>query len=299
MNQHPEKTQYLDLIQYILDNGHERMDRTGTGTLSCFGLRQEFDMSDGFPLLTTKKMSFKSICSELLWFLEGSGDERRLAEILYGKPAEELVGKRTIWTPNAESDYWKPKAKFDGDLGNVYGVQWRQWENTKGEVFDQIANLIKGIVTDPYGRRHLVSAWNPGELDRMALPPCHYAMQFYVGSIRDPDGYEHDLDCMVQIRSNDIGIGNPYNVASYALLLHMVAAATGTRPGRLIISIGDAHIYLNQLDQLREQLTREPRSFPSLVYNGEKIHDLFGHEMGDWDVANYDPHPAIRMEMAV
>ena len=204
--------QYHDEVQYILDNGVYRPDRTGTGTISVFGRQMRFDLSQGFPLITTKKMLWGSIVSELLWFLEGSSDERRLAELRYEKPRSELTNKTTIWTANAQADYWRPKASFDGDTGRIYPIQWRQWTNPAGQKIDQIRNLIDGIKTDPASRRHLVVAYNPGELDQMALPPCHAMFQMYVADGR--------LSCMMTQRSNDWFIGCPYNIASYALPIY-------------------------------------------------------------------------------
>lgn len=281
---------YLDLIRDILDNGVDRDDRTGTGTRSVFGRQLRFDLSEGFPLLTTKKMELKSVLSELIWFIEGSGDERRLAEIRYGKPRDKLNGKTTIWTANAEADYWATKAAFEGDLGRVYGVQWRAWTNRKGEQTDQIANLVRGLQEDPNSRRHILLGWNPGELDEMALPPCHVMSNFYV-----VDG---KLSCMMTQRSQDVLLGAPYNYASYALLTHMLAQVCGYGVGELIVSSADTHLYLNHLDQAREQIARTPRELPQLIVKPDVTSiELF--TMADFKLEGYDPHPAIKAPMAV
>jgi thymidylate synthase len=270
---------YLSLLQRVMREGTDRADRTGTGVRSLFGVQTTFDIRNSFPLLTTKKMNLASIASELLWFIEGSGDERRLAEIRFGKPRDELTAKQTIWTANAQADYWKSKAKFEGDLGRVYGVQWRKWKPAAvsynsvaelsalmgpeargtftsnpgmaggtsaffGQYFppevDQLANLIEGIKNDPFGRRHILTAWNPGELDQMALPPCHVMCQFYVSG--------RELSCLLYQRSNDLFLGSPYNIASYAMLTMMIAQVCGLKPGDFIYSQGDVHIYHNHFD---------------------------------------------------
>ena len=282
--------QYHDELQYILDNGVYRPDRTGTGTISVFGRQMRFDLSQDFPLITTKKMLWGSIVSELLWFLEGSSDERRLAELRYEKPRNELTNKTTIWTANAQADYWRPKASFDGDTGRIYPIQWRQWTNPAGQKIDQIRNLIEGIKTDPSSRRHLVVAYNPGELDQMALPPCHAMFQMYVA-----DG---KLSCMMTQRSNDWFIGCPYNVASYALLTHMIAQVCDLEVGEFILSSADTHLYMNHINQAKEQLTREPYPLPTLWLNPE-IRDIDQFKMCDIKILNYQSHPAITAPMAV
>ena len=281
---------YLDLVQDIIDNGVDRGDRTGTGTRSVFGRQIRFDLSKGFPLLTTKKMELKSVLSELIWFIEGSGDERRLAEIRYGKPREELVGKTTIWTANGQADYWKPKAQFDGDLGRVYGVQLRNWTNQYGETLDQVQQLVDGLQNDPNSRRHILTWWNPGELQYMSLPACHQIAQFYVSGEK--------LSCMYTMRSNDFMLGQPYNTASYALLVHMLAHVCGYEPGEVIFSGGDVHLYLNHLDGAREQLTREPRPLPKLEIT-RAVSSIFDFKMSDFELLDYDPHPAIKLPMAI
>ena len=243
--------QYHELLKDILNNGEERNDRTGVGTISVFGRQLRFDLTQGFPAVTTKKLAWKAVVSELLWFLEGSNDERRLAEILYGRPDS---GRNTIWTGNAEAAYWQPRAKFPGDLGRVYGVQWRDWGGV-----DQVAKLIDGLKNDPTGRRHIISAWNVDELDQMALPPCHVMSQFYVSKGK--------LSCHMYQRSVDVFLGLPFNIASYALLTHMVAHVCGLEVGELIISTGDTHIYSNHVEQVKEQLSREPYPLPTLWLN--------------------------------
>ena len=291
---------YLDLLKDILDNGEVRDDRTGVGTRSVFGRQLRFDLQQSFPAVTTKKLAWRACVSELIWFLEGSGDERRLAEILHGSSD----GNITIWTPNALAPYWKPKAKFDGDLGRVYGVQWRKWQTTKQtwvienkmgllkpiEV-DQVAELIEGIKTNPYGRRHIISAWNVGDLDDMALPPCHVMSQFYVSK----DG---KLSCHMYQRSVDVFLGLPFNIASYALLTHMIAQVCELKVGELVISTGDTHIYLNHEQQVREQLTREPLHAPQLQLN-PNITDINKFTMKDIDLVGYESHGAIKAPMAV
>lgn len=282
--------QYHDELKYILDNGVYRMDRTGVGTLSVFGRQIRFDLSEGFPLVTTKKMLWGSIVSELLWFLEGSSDERRLAEIRYEKPREELKNKTTIWTANAQADYWKPKAAYDGDTGRIYPVQWRQWLNYRQERIDQIKNLIDGIKKDPASRRHLVVAYNPGEIEEMALPPCHAMFQMWVA--------EGKLSCMMTQRSQDAFLGASYNYASYALLTHMIAQVCDLSVGELMVSVGDEHIYQNHIEQVREQLTREPYPLPKLWLNPD-IKNIDDFKMCDIKILNYQHHPAISAPMAV
>ena len=255
--------QYHNLLKDILDNGEKKDDRTGVGTYSVFGRHLRFDLRRGFPAITTKKLAWKAVCGELLWFIEGSGDERRLAEITHGNKD----GNTTIWTPNALAPYWKPKAKFEGDLGRVYGVQWRHWqkyteEKNYGEAHkggerlavdktevDQLTNLINGLKNDPTGRRHILSAWNVGELDQMALPPCHVMSQFDVSK-------HGELSCHMYQCSVDVFLGLPFNIASYALLTHMIAHVCDYTVKELIISTGDTHIYKNHVEQVKEQLSR-------------------------------------------
>ncbi len=278
---------YLDAMQYILDHGSDRQDRTGVGTRAVFGMQMRYDLSKGFPAMTTKKLPWKTMASELLWFVEGSNDERRLAEILHGTRDKE---KKTIWTENAEADYWKPKAAFDGDLGRVYGVQWRAWQAPDGRKIDQLGEVIQRIKEKPYDRRHIVVAWNPGELDRMALPPCHAFFQFFVA-----DGA---LSLQMYQRSCDMFLGVPLNIASYSLLLSMVAQVTGLQPGEFVHTLGDAHIYLNHFDQVKEQLAREPYTLPKLWLN-PAITRLEDFTMDDVKLENYQSHPTIKAPMAV
>ena len=273
---------YLNAIKEVLINGQERRDRTGVGTIGLFGMQQRYDLNKGFPAVTTKKLAWKSVVSELLWFLEGSGDERRLAEILH-KTRDE--NKKTIWSPNAEADYWLPNAEYKGDLGRVYGVQWREWGT------DQIEKLIEGIKQDPFSRRHILSAWNVGELDLMALPPCHIMAQFYVSTY-------NKLSCQMYQRSCDMFLGVPFNIASYSLLTHMIAQVCNLKVGEFVHTLGDAHIYLNHVNQVKEQLAREPLPLPTLWLNPEKRHiDQF--TMDDIRLQNYQSHETIKAEMAV
>jgi thymidylate synthase len=293
--------QYLADLQHILDNGEQRLDRTGTGTIGVFGMQSRYNLRESFPAVTTKKLAWKAVVSELLWFIEGSSDERRLAEILYSKPRAELTDKKTIWTANANASYWTPKAKFKGDLGVVYGVQWRRWNtnktqwthsDTKEEVtIDQLAQLIEGIKKDPYGRRHILTAWNPAELDNMALPPCHCLAQFYVNA-------KNELSCQLYQRSADMFLGVPFNIASYALLTHMIAHVCGLTVGDFVHTLGDAHIYLNHIDAVKEQLTREALHSPVLLVN-PKVTDIDKFTMEDFELINYTHLPTIKAEMAI
>jgi thymidylate synthase len=292
---HPEKV-YLDALKNILENGDERPDRTGTGTKSIFGLQMRFDLTEGFPAVTTKKLAWKACVSELLWFIEGSGDEGRLREILHG---ERYTDKKTIWTDNAQAPYWVEKRmqRHPGDLGRVYGVQWRKWRKPLVRVnkvvlqnHDQLIELINGIKDDPYSRRHIITAWNPGELDLMALPPCHMMAQFYVNNGR--------LSCQMYQRSADMFLGVPFNIASYALFTHMIAQVCNLEVGDLIITIGDAHIYTNHIEQVKEQLKRKPLPLPTLELNTE-IEVITEFDMNDIELVNYQSHEAIKAPMAV
>ena len=279
---------YLKLMTKILFEGEVREDRTGTGTVSLFSEQLKFDLSKSFPAVTTKKLAWRSVVSELLWFLEGSSDERRLAEILYGTRD---TSKKTIWTANANADYWKPKARYEGDLGRVYGVQWRHWKTSKGyQTIDQLQILIDGLKNDPYSRRHILTAWNPGELDQMALPPCHMFAQFYVTT-------EKKLDCFMHQRSCDMFLGVPFNIASYSLLVHILAKECGLAPGCLTWSGGDCHIYVNHVDAVKEQLAREPRPLPTLEINPAA--SLGNYIVDDFVLVGYDPHGTIKADMAV
>jgi thymidylate synthase len=297
--------QYKELLQDILDNGEIKDDRTGVGTHSVFGRHIRFDLRRGFPAVTTKKLAWKACVGELLWFIEGSSDERRLAELTHGTSE----GKTTIWTPNAEAPYWKPKAQFEGDLGRVYGVQWRHWNKYRTEKdmgaahkggtrlavdkteVDQLANLIKGLTEDPNGRRHILSAWNVSELDEMALPPCHVMSQFYVNKNKE-------LSCHMYQRSVDVFLGLPFNIASYALLTHLLAHHCNLKVGELVISTGDTHIYKDHIEQVKEQLTREPHPLPTLMLNASKT-NLFEMTMEDIHLENYQSDGPIKASMAV
>ena len=301
--------QYLDALQQVLDQGEQRDDRTGVGTISLFGMQQRYDLSTSFPAMTTKKLAWKACVGELLWMIEGSGSERRLAEITHGS----ADGKVTIWTPNALAPYWKPKAKYEGDLGRVYGVQWRKWRTVKqhnAEEFkdsfgtwyksassyeetyvDQLQDLITGLKTDPYGRRHVLTAWNPGELDQMALPPCHMFAQFYVSKDRK-------LSCQMYQRSCDMFLGVPFNIASYSLLTHLIAKTCDMAVGEFVHVLGDAHIYLNHIEQVKEQLDREPLPAPQLLLNPD-VTNIFDFKMSDIQLEGYQSHSSIKAEMAV
>ena len=261
---------YLELLSEVLVHGTDRPDRTGTGTRSIFGHQMRFDLSKGFPLLTTKRLHVKSIIYELLWFLRGETNARWLQE----------RGVR-IW------DEW---ADENGDLGPVYGSQWRSWPDGRGGSIDQIANVVHSIRTKPESRRHIVTAWNPAEVDDMALPPCHCLFQFYVAEGR--------LSCQLYQRSADIFLGVPFNIASYALLTHMMAQVTGLAPGDFVHSFGDAHLYSNHVQQAREQLQRQPRPLPRLSINPERT-SIFDFTFEDFTFTGYDPHPHIKAEVAV
>jgi thymidylate synthase len=265
---HPER-QYLDLLADILANGVRRDDRTGTGTLGVFGRQMRFDLAQGFPLLTTKKLHRKSIILELLWFLRGDTNVR--------------------WLQERGVSIWNEWADPDGDLGPVYGKQWRSWTAPDGRVIDQISNVIRSIRENPTSRRHIVSAWNPADVDDMALPPCHCLFQFFVADGR--------LSLQLYQRSADVFLGVPFNIASYALLLAMMAQVTGYEPGEFVHTFGDAHLYLNHIDQAKEQLTREPYPFPTLTLAPKS--DLFAFEYEDFKLKGYNAHPRLEAPIAV
>lgn len=262
--------QYLDLLDHVITNGVKKEDRTGTGTISTFGYQMRFNLQEGFPLLTTKKLHLKSIIYELLWFLKGDTNTKYLND-----------HKVSIW------DEW---ADEKGNLGNIYGFQWRSWPAPNGESIDQITQIIDSIKNNPDSRRHIVSAWNVADLKNMALPPCHILFQFYVA-----DG---KLSCQLYQRSADIFLGVPFNIASYAILLKMVAQATGLEAYEFIHTLGDAHIYLNHIEQVKLQLSREPKTLPNLKVNPDKK-DIFSFEFEDFVLENYDPHPHIKGAISV
>jgi thymidylate synthase len=300
---------YLDALQQVLDQGTTKQDRTGTGTISLFGMQQRYDLGQGFPAVTTKRLAWRSVVSELLWFIEGSGDEKRLRELLHGSAESE---KTTIWSANATAPYWQPRAQYPGDLGRVYGVQWRHWRtpvehqqetfrddfgnyyDRQGHVHfrevDQLQSLIEGILADPHGRRHILTAWNPGELDAMALPPCHCFAQFYVNNGK--------LSCQMYQRSCDMFLGVPFNIASYSLFTHLIAQVCGLDVGEFVHVLGDAHIYLNHVEQVNEQLLREPLPAPQLWLNPD-IKSIDDFTMADIRLDGYVSHDAITAPMAV
>jgi len=280
--------QYLDVLKKIMDHGHDIEGRNG-GTRKIFTEQMRFKMSDGFPAVTTKKLAFRSMAAELFWFMSGYSDNNELNRL----------GCK-IWDGNANADYWKPKAKFDGDLGRVYGVQWRNWTGPNGKVVDQLANVIQGIKNNPHDRRLIVSAWNPAELDQMALPPCHMMFQFFVA-----DG---KLSLHMFQRSCDMFLGVPFNIASYALMLHIVAQMTGTQPAELILTLGDAHIYHDHLDAVRQQLERIPGKLPTLWLNSDikNLADVDTKNIAEPNdiyklakLIDYDPQETIKAKMSV
>ena len=312
--------QYLDLCRHILENGNNKGDRTGTGTLSVFGYQMRYNLQDGFPLMTTKKTAFRLIATELLWFLKGDTNVRTLIaqnnhiwdewafekwvnSEEYKGPDMTDFGHRVLSDETFKQQYDEQMAIFQkkiiedelfakkfGNLGPVYGKQWRSWPDAKGGTIDQIQNVIESIKKNPNSRRHIVTAWNPAEVDDMALPPCHSLFQFYVA-----DG---KLSCQLYQRSADVFLGVPFNIASYALLTHLIAKECGLEVGDFVHTLGDAHIYKNHLEQVNEQLTRKPKSLPKLVIKTDK-ESIFDYEMEDLVIEGYDPYPRISAPISV
>ena len=284
---------YLDLLELILENGETKDDRTNTGTISSFGHQLAFDLKDGFPAVTTKSLAWKGVVSELLWFLEGSSDERRLAEIRYGKPRNELKDLSkysTIWTDNADNQgkaLGYINTETIKELGPVYGSQWRDWSG-----IDQVKKLIIDLQDNPDSRRHILSAWNVSEIDKMALPPCHVMSQYYVNN--------GVISCHMYQRSADMFLGVPFNIASYALLLSILANILNLKPGRFIHSFGDAHIYNNSIDQVKEQLQRDPKPLPKLRMPAlNSLDDIKKCSIKDFVLDGYEHHPPIKAKMAI
>tara|TARA_B100001123_G_C15124337_1_gene952702 strand:+ start:238 stop:1068 length:831 start_codon:yes stop_codon:yes gene_type:complete len=274
--------QYLEAVQYCMENGVDVESRAGQVRKS-FGHQMRFNLLEGFPAVTTKKLAWKAVVSELLWFLEGSNDERRLAEILYEKNRKELIEKKTIWTQNANSNYWLPRSKFNGDVGRIYGVQWRDFGG-----IDQVEELIKSLKNNIHGRRHIISAWNPPEINEMSLPPCHSFSQFYVA--------DDKLSCQLYQRSCDMFLGVPFNIASYSLLTHMLAKECNFQVGEFIHVLGDYHIYHEHFSQVKIQLTRKPRKLPQLEF---KPKDFFSYRVSDFKLINYNHSSGLRAEMNI
>ena len=286
--------QYLELLDYILQHGEDRGDRTGTGVISSFGHQIRFNLQDGFPAVTTKSLAWKGVVSELLWFLEGSDDERRLAEIRFQKDRSELTDLSkfsTIWTDNADNqgvELGYENTEMTKKLGPVYGVQWRNWGGV-----DQIKKLINDLQSNPNGRRHILSAWNVEKINSMALPPCHVMSQFYISK-------SGRLSCQMYQRSADMFLGVPFNIASYALLQSILANILNLTPGEFVHTFGDAHIYKNSIDQVKEQLSREPKKLPKLVMpNIDSIDSLNNYSVDDFVLDGYESHPALKAPMAI
>lgn len=279
--------QYNECLEHILAQGEKREDRTGVGTIGVFGYQMRFDLRQGFPAQTTKKLAWKSVVGELLWFIEGSCDDKRLAELTYGDPT-----RKTIWTANAKAPAWQEKARFKGDVGRIYGVQWREWARLPWESgIDQLQNLLDELRDNPYSRRHIISSWNPSDLGKMCLPPCHVLAQFHVNN-------DNELSCQLYQRSCDMFLGVPFNIASYSLLTHMIARELDMKVGEFIWTGGDCHIYLNHIDQVKEVLEREPYELPTLEIN-EKVKSMFDLTVDDCTLRNYKYHPPIKADMAV
>ncbi len=272
---------YNDVLKRIMEEGADRVGRNAT-TRALFAIQMRFNLEDGFPAVTTKKLAFKAVKSELLWFLEGSADDNRLKEL--------NGSERTIWTDNAEASFWTPKAKFPGDLGRVYGVQWRKWQSPDGKIIDQITTIVEKLKKDPNDRRLVVTAWNPGELDQMALPPCHMIFQFFAANGK--------LSLHMTQRSCDMFLGVPFNIASYALLLAMIAQVVGMKPHECVLTLNDAHIYHEHFDAVKEQLSRTTFPLPTLWLNPE-VTDINSFKMDDIRIDNYQFHPSIKAKMIV
>ena len=286
--------QYLSALEYILEKGKNRGDRTGIGTRGVFGYQMRFDLRSSFPAVTTKRLAWKSVVSELLWFLEGSTDERRLAEIHFGKPKKELIEKKTIWTANADKQgraLGYTNTEIEKQLGPVYGKQWRSWgKDVGGE--DQIKKIIFDLKNNPNSRRHIVSAWNVDKIDKMALPPCHTMFQFHI--------QDNELSCQLYQRSADMFLGVPFNIASYALLTHIISNILKLQPGDFIWTGGDCHIYNNHFEQVKEQVTRKPKTAPTLeMPNFKNIESVITSKPKDFKLANYKPMDSIKAPMAV
>ena len=286
--------QYLNALEHVLQNGKDRDDRTGTGTRGVFGYQMRFDLRESFPAVTTKKLAWRSVVSELIWFLEGSTDERRLAEIHYGKGRKDLVGKNTIWTANANKqgkDLGYTNTETTKELGPVYGNQWRSWSGNNKTV-DQIKEVIKNLQKDPYGRRHVVSAWNAAEIDKMALPPCHTMFQFHI--------QDKELNCQLYQRSADMFLGVPFNIASYSLLTCILAKILKLSPGEFVWTGGDCHIYKNHTAQVKEQIKRSPAHMPKLsMPQFETIKEVVLAKPKDFQLVGYNPMDSIKAPMAV
>jgi thymidylate synthase len=274
--------QYLKALRDCYNNGIDVESRAGK-VRKAFGYQMRFDLQNGFPAMTTKKLAWKAVVSELLWFLEGSNDERRLAEILYDDKRENLTSKKTIWSQNANSIYWKKQSKFSGDVGRIYGVQWRDFNG-----IDQITSLIQSIKKDPNGRRHILSAWNPVDLPKMSLPPCHAFSQFFVS--------RNKLSCQLYQRSCDMFLGVPFNIASYSLLVHLISKECNLEVGEFVLTFGDYHIYHEHFEAVKIQLERKPRNLPQLKF---KQKNIFNYSVNDFELTNYDPQPTIKASMNV
>lgn len=286
--------QYIECLKHVIENGNDRNDRTGVGTRSVFGYQMRFDLSKGFPAVTTKRLAWKSVVGELLWMLSGSTDERTLAEITFEKSREELIGKQTIWTANADNqakDLGYVNTDLIKDLGPIYGHQWRNWDAKIGFV-DQIVELLDRLHYDPQSRRHIVSAWNADQINVMSLPPCHVMFQFYV--------HDNKLSCQLYQRSADLPLGSPFNIASYSLLTHMIAQIIGMKVGEFVYTIGDAHIYQNQIEVAKQQIKRKPFELPILeMPDFSSLDELLRTGVSDYKLKNYKHHPELKYPFAV